>query len=560
MTTLTPSKNTPSYKPQPSPNAQTDEMLTPECLKDKYQFIKLIGEGANAKTYLAVSTIEHQQVIVKALKNVDQFKSIELFKREAATLSHVNVEGVPKFYDFITSEDNLGECYIVQEYFNFPTLQDLINKKKKNNKTFSESETLNIITKIANILDELQSNYTPPIIHRDIKPSNILYDPKTQKVMLIDFGAVANPAKKSQGSTVAGTLGFMAPEQLMGECTIQSDYYALGATALYMLTGISPVDMNNDPDNPFQLLATPHLMDKEISKPVQTFINELINPDLASRPQNSKELLKLMDKLQTSPSDFYTFCKILRQRKLKRENFNQEQLAESRETRHRKADENRLMNRFLIKIIAFFLGNTFFTYLGFFILCILGMGIIGILIIVGVGSIITGLIFLPFVYLSFIELFSATIFNYNIFSAFESSNHNLFDSCLIAVLIIVSVVLAIYSLYILYKNKTKLEYLLTYVNVFLDTFMDNQQFRIKSLEPHFAQHNLKVCKHYETSDSKKTMKICHTITKNNISYKECVYSYQGEWFYYIGDVKLGDILELTRPNDSSTSIYYEVVE
>ena len=132
MTTLTPSKNTPSYKDQPYPNAQTDEMLTPECLKDKYQFIKPIGEGANAKTYLAVSTIEHQQVIVKALKNVDQFKSIELFKREAAALSHINVEGVPKFYDFITSEDNLGECYIVQEYFNFPTLQDLIKKNKKN--------------------------------------------------------------------------------------------------------------------------------------------------------------------------------------------------------------------------------------------------------------------------------------------------------------------------------------------------------------------------------------------------------------------------------------------
>ena len=130
--------------------------------------------------------------------------------------------------------------------------------------------------------------------------------------------------------------------------------------------------------------------------------------------------------------------------------------------------------------------------------------------------------------------------------------------CLVIIsLIIGSVVLAIYSLYILYKNKTKLEYLLTYVNVFLDTFMDNQQFR---LGPHFCEHNLQVCKHYETSDSKKIMKICNTIIKNNISYKECVYSYKGEWFYYIGDVKLGDILELTRPNDSSTSIYYEVVE
>lgn len=559
MTTLTPSKNTPSYKPQPSPNAQTDEMLTPECLKDKYQFIKPIGEGANAKTYLAVSTIEHQQVIVKALKNVDQYKSIELFKREAAALSHINVEGVPKFYDFITSEDNLGECYIVQEYFNFPTLQDLINKKKKNNKTFSESETLNIITKIANILDELQSNYTPPIIHRDIKPSNILYDPKTQKVMLIDFGAVANPAKKSQGSTVAGTLGFMAPEQLMGECTIQSDYYALGATALYMLTGISPVDMNNDPDNPFQLLATPHLTDKKISTPVQTFINELINPDLASRPQNSKELLKQMDKLQTSPSDFYNFYKIRQQLKLKRENFNQGQLAESRETRHRKADEN--------KIIAFILRNDFLKFLGRFlgsIILFLGhfislilCALFVIIIPIGVPYIFFAVITLPITYISWFELFSKIVFKHSILAVFESLNPTFLDICLVVVLIIGSVVLAIYTLYLalclLYDQKWIYmpEHLIDCLYVWIDTFKINQ---------HFCEHNLQVCKHYETSDSKKIMKICHTITKNNVSYKECVYSYKGEWFYYIGDVKPGDILELTRPNDSSTSIYYEVVE
>jgi hypothetical protein len=379
-------------------------------------------------------------------------------------------------------------------------------------------------------------------------------------------------------------------------------------------------------------------MDKKISTPVQTFINELINPDLASRPQNSKELLKQVDKLQTSPSDFYTFYKIRQQLKLKTENFNQEQLAESRETRHRKADENRLMNRFLIKIIAFIQGNVFFKkiiaffkkiiaffkkiiaffkkiiaffkkiiafiqgnvffkkiiaffkkiiafiqgnvffkalggiiqFLFFGICWFVAVSIWCVLFVLFAWANAFALILIPCFCISIFALFSSTIFKYDLYAAFYSSNH--FDNCLIGVLIFVSVVLAVYILVTFYKNKytilktilymlaSPLAWLNVFINtlmVFINTLMDNQQFR---LGPHFCEHNLQVCNHCKPSEPKKIMKICNTIIKDNISYKECVYSYKGEWFYYIGDVKPGDILELTRPNDSSTSIYYEVVE
>ena len=80
----------------------------------------------------------------------------------------------------------------------------------------------------------------------DIKPSNLMLTPLENgryKVTLLDFGAVANPQVQNGGSTVAGTYGYMPPEQLMGQAQPASDIYALAALAVEMLSGTSPADI-----------------------------------------------------------------------------------------------------------------------------------------------------------------------------------------------------------------------------------------------------------------------------------------------------------------------------
>ena len=61
----------------------------PSQLSFRYRYEKLLGEGSNGKTFLATSLITGQPVAIKALKlnQNDSFKSFELFKREAETLS-----------------------------------------------------------------------------------------------------------------------------------------------------------------------------------------------------------------------------------------------------------------------------------------------------------------------------------------------------------------------------------------------------------------------------------------------------------------------------------------
>ncbi|MBQ9395136.1 MAG: serine/threonine protein kinase, partial [Proteobacteria bacterium] len=268
-------------------------IITPTILLNHgYQYQELIGEGANGKTYKAKNLKTGEIVAVKELKFSDNLKNYELFEREAETLKTIHTPGTPHFYDYITGEKEFTECWLVQEYVNGKSILD----KMENGEKFDEVKTLKMMLQTADIVRMLQTMYTPPIIHRDIKPSNILVRNTPKDGMtycLIDFGAVANPQRRGINSTVAGTVGYMAPEQLLGDCAIQSDYYAIGATALHMLTGTPPSSFTSDG---FKLQFEKQLKAcvPEIHKETVELLRKLLDPDTSGRPQNSVELIKLI--------------------------------------------------------------------------------------------------------------------------------------------------------------------------------------------------------------------------------------------------------------------------
>ena len=283
----------------------SDTIQLPHALAKKYHLIRKLGEGANGVTWLA-QTITNEKVAVKALRLAvsEDWKSFELFRREAETLASIHVEGVPKFYESVIAKDSGGECFLVQQYIEAPSLQQILKEKK----VFTEQETLLFMKKTAQILKVLHTEYAPPIIHRDIKPSNILYAPdpllKEPRIWLIDFGAVANPQSNNDGSTIAGTYGYMAPEQMLGKCTIASDYYALGATALQMLTGIEPFKLESDV---FTLDYQKAIQEyaPQTSAYMQQLLSILLSPKEEDRPANAHQLLIMIQSVinGVSPTD-----------------------------------------------------------------------------------------------------------------------------------------------------------------------------------------------------------------------------------------------------------------
>jgi serine/threonine protein kinase len=265
------------------------EIVTPQILNLDYRYVKLLGEGANGRTWLAKDRRNALNVAIKELKFVEDFKAFELFQRESEVLQSVSVKGVPVFYKNITQDLT---SYIVQEYIPYPSLEKLLDEGK----IFDEDEVFEIIEKVSEILLALETQYVPAIVHRDIKPGNILYCPRDHqhdetRVWLIDFGSVDNAHKQSSGSTIAGTFGYMAPEQLQGEVSVRSDFYGLGATALHLLTGVFPYEI---PVELFQMKFHPVIEEKapNTTKPMVDLLDKM----LASNPEHRHEDIKALCK------------------------------------------------------------------------------------------------------------------------------------------------------------------------------------------------------------------------------------------------------------------------
>ena len=203
-------------------------------LEGRYRLLEVIGHGAIGTTYRAERLEDGEVFAVKEMlvRRFDSAKAMELFEREAAVLRALDHPGVPRYVDdFVAGSGKSVGFYLVQEFIDGCTLAEEVADRAPGTK-----EILDILEELAGILGYLHGRQ-PPVVHRDLKPSNIMRRPDGQLV-LIDFGSVRRAVRAGEeGSTIAGTVGYMAPEQFYGRATPATDLYGLGMTAVALLTG-----------------------------------------------------------------------------------------------------------------------------------------------------------------------------------------------------------------------------------------------------------------------------------------------------------------------------------
>jgi serine/threonine protein kinase len=218
----------------------------PDFSGQNYQVIRELGrnrEGGRI-SYLAEALIDRQQVVIKQFRFAQEnasWQGFKVYEREIAILQELNHPRIPRYLDSFETQD--GFC-MVQEYKNAPTLAA--------RHSFTPTDIQDITISALEILVDLQKRI-PPIIHRDIKPENILVD-NCNQAYLIDFGlARVNSEEVAMSSVMAGTPGFMPPEELFNRpLTTASDLYSLGATVIVLLTKTPAINISKLIDETYQ--------------------------------------------------------------------------------------------------------------------------------------------------------------------------------------------------------------------------------------------------------------------------------------------------------------------
>jgi len=229
-----------------------------EVVDNRYQIVRLLGQGGFGRTYLAVDTQKKsQQCVLKEFapqseKPEELQKAKELFEREASILKKLQHPQIPQFHSSL--QVRLGSrdfFFLVQDYIDGEDYFQLLARRQSQGQTFSEEEILSLLHKLLPVLSYIHSL---DVVHRDISPDNLILRRTDNLPMLIDFGGVKQlPAAQgfwftqlNVNGTLLGKKGYAPDEQLIqGKVLRSSDLYSLAVTVLVLLTAKEPSALYN---------------------------------------------------------------------------------------------------------------------------------------------------------------------------------------------------------------------------------------------------------------------------------------------------------------------------
>jgi serine/threonine protein kinase len=219
-----------------------------------YHLLERVGEGGTATVYRA----QHADRGVCAVKVLREKlrgdrTAVQRFLREASFGTRVVHPTVVQTYDFGEAD---GFHYLALEWAE----GELLVKFVRRSGPLAIPLAATIIQQIA---EGIAAAHAAGIIHRDLKPENIIYDPRTQKARLLDFGiardAEAKPEERlTRTGFFVGTLQYVAPEALSGELVGEAaDIYSVATIAYFLLSAQLPYQAKSPRELFHQLLTQP---------------------------------------------------------------------------------------------------------------------------------------------------------------------------------------------------------------------------------------------------------------------------------------------------------------
>jgi serine/threonine protein kinase/tetratricopeptide (TPR) repeat protein/TolB-like protein len=275
-------------------------------LLSHYRVLEKIGAGGMGIVYRAHDEQLQRDVAIKVLPSGtlanEEFR--KRFRQEALVLAKLNHPNVGAVYEF-GSEDDVD--FLVMEL-----VSGLALDAKLAAGALSQKEILRLGTQLA---DGLAAAHEHGIVHRDLKPANLRLT-ADGRLKILDFGLaqlvrhnaeVEMTASVADAGKAAGTLPYMAPEQLRGELAdARGDIWAVGTVLYSMATGKRPFPADQAPILIDSILnrdpIAPRTLNPKLSKGLEDVILKCLDKEPERRYQSARELRVDLERLASSGS------------------------------------------------------------------------------------------------------------------------------------------------------------------------------------------------------------------------------------------------------------------
>ena len=269
-------------------------------LGGRFRVVQTIADDAYGHTYLVEDTVAATmpQWIAKSFclinkTNLQLDWARSLFHNQVPKLQQLSDRSsdFPKITTYFEQEE---EFYIVEEAINGTRLSDDISAGT----LYSELEVIKFLRKL---LASLHVAHNANMVHGDINPQNLIRRKNNSgdnnHFVLTNFAVLKGIyATAAQNGVVLGTPSYMPFEQALGHFTPRCDIYALGLTAIQLLTGLHPSQLLRRAD----LNLLDWQMGSSISSELATILNRMVKHHPEDRYQTAQEVLYDLDNFPAS--------------------------------------------------------------------------------------------------------------------------------------------------------------------------------------------------------------------------------------------------------------------
>jgi eukaryotic-like serine/threonine-protein kinase len=271
-----------------------------------YRIHEQIGAGGMGVVYRAHDERLDRDVALKVLSpgTIVELSARKRFHKEALTLSKLNHPNIATVHDFDTQD---GIDFLVEEFIEGLSLDAMLAPGP-----LPEKEIINLGSQLA---EGLAAAHEHGIIHRDLKPGNVRITPDA-RLKILDFGLAiifrreTSPAAVTESMSEikagAGTLPYMAPEQLLGrKLDARTDIWAAGCVLYEMATGRRPF-AGSGPALTEEILhgapASIIKLNPEISPALAAVVEKCLDRDPEKRYQSAREIAVDLRRVLSAPT------------------------------------------------------------------------------------------------------------------------------------------------------------------------------------------------------------------------------------------------------------------